>query len=460
VNRRTFALLATLIAACRFEPGPFIGDDAGDGGISDGRGDVIPDAGACQTVGASCVGDTLRTCSAIGQPPQEQACGWGCAVSGSNAACSQVAPAGGWDMQSTGDTTDFANLLAITIPDNAVFNSDDGSISAANGTGMFRAAGTGVIAGIDFELRPIANTNPSRTAGVFRFKKLTVSSVRLTGLNSIVLVAGEGMSISGVIDGVPACEFGDVRTPGPGGYAGGDNNVDGLPTPAPSAGGGLHGNNDDIGGGGGGYGSFGGNGGSNNNSGGFPRGASTITPLLGGSGGGGGDSHSNSGRGGGGGAAIHLLANGPITIVSGGGINAGACGGRAGTGSNDGGGGGGAGGAILIEAPTVSVGGTLAVNGGGGGGGNTGANTVGQKGQLSRTSATGGPAGNGSAGGIGGAGALVVGAFAFGSGGGGGSVGRIRINTRTGTVDRANATLSPGPADAFTTYSEAGATFR
>ncbi len=424
----------------------------GDGGNSggDGRIDAVPDAGPCQTLGSTCSGDVLRTCSTIGQAPQETTCGWGC----NSNACSELAPAGGWEM--TGDTTDFANLSAVTIPNGAILNTDDGSITSTNGIGMFRQAGTGVNAGISYEQRAIGSTG--RDAGVFKFKQLTMSNVTLTGTNAVVLVADDGMTITGVIDGVPACEYGDVRTPGPGGFAGGLNDNDGLPLP-PNGGGG-HGAASDVGGGGGGYGGFGGVGGSNALvSAGNVRGASTIAELLGGSGGGGGDSHANSGRGGGGGAAVHLVANGPI-MMSSGGINAGGCGGRAGTGANDGGGGGGSGGAILIEAPTVAIAGTLAVNGGGGGGGNTGANTVGQKGQLSRTTAAGGNAGGGSAGAPGAAGAIVVGFSASGSGGGGGGIGRIRINTRTGTVDRANATLSPAPGDTLTTYSEAAATLR
>lgn len=422
-------------------------------GPTDAAADAVPDAGPCQTLGATCAGDMLRTCSAMGQPPVETTCAWGC----SNNACSELSPSGGWETQSTGDTTDFSGLSDITIPAGAIVNTDDGSITGANATGTFRAAGTGVVSGIDFQTRAIGNTG--RMAAVFRGTRLTMGNVQLVGANAVVFVADEGIEIAGIVTGVPACGFSDVRTPGPGGFMGGLNDVDGLPTPP--GGGGVHGDNDDIGGGGGGYGGFGGAGGNNLLSGGATRGDAEISLLLGGSGGGGGDDHANSGRGGGGGAAIHLVANGPITIMSGG-INAGGCGGRAGTGGNDGGGGGGSGGAILIEGTTVAIGGTLAVNGGGGGGGNTGANTTGQAGQLSRTPALGGAAGGGSRGGAGAAGALFLAESGTNDsgGGGGGGLGRIRINSRTGSVDRANATLSPGPNDLGTTYSEAAATLR
>lgn len=429
------------------------GDDTPD--PIDAPVDSVPDAGPCQTLGASCAGDILRTCSTMGQPPVETTCAWGCGGS----ACSQLAPSGGWEMQGTGDTTDFTNLVPVTVPAGAIVNTDDGSITGANGSGTFRDPGTGENDDIGFELRAIGTTG--RTAGVFRFKKLTAGNIQLVGTNAAVFIADEGMDIAGIITGVPACTFGDVRTPGPGGYAGGDKDVDGLPTPP--GGGGIHGDVDKYGGGGGGYGGLGGSGGNNILSGGFVRGDSEISLLVGGSGGGGGDDHANSGRGGGGGAAIHLLANGPIVIASGG-INAGGCGGRAGTGGNDGGGGGGSGGAILIEGTTVSIAGTLAVNGGGGGGGSTGENTTGQPGQLSRAAAAGGVAGGGEAGGDGAAGPVVVGSAGDGDGdgggGGGGGIGRIRVNTRSGSVDRAAATLSPGPGDPFTTYSEGTATLR
>lgn len=440
------ALAATLLVACSFSPGRLAGGDAAviDPDAPDALV-IVPDASQCVAADAQCIGDTLRKCSGPGAMAVDRVCNWGCnSVSSTDAACYELAPAGGWEMQGTGDTTDFQGLGAVTIPAAATIDTDAGTITGVNAS-LF-----------DFQTRTIDST---MDAGVFRFRSLTLGSVSAVGAKALVLVADEGITLTGILDAVPACAYADVSTPGPGGYPGGDGpNVVGEPAP-PDGGGGAGGTGNDGGGGGGGHGAMGGDGGNIAQSGGNTRGDAAISSLLGGSGGGGGDDHSNAGRGGGGGAAIHLIANGPIVLMSGSGINAGGCGGRAGTNTNDGGGGGGAGGAVLLEGTTVTIAGTIAVNGGGGGGGNTGAMTVGQKGQLSRSRAAGGLPGAGSSGGDGGAGdtpAGIVGTNASGGGGGGG-IGRIRVNTRSGTVSRTNAVLSPGPGDTNTTYSEAAA---
>jgi hypothetical protein len=91
--------------------------------------------------------------------------------------------------------------------------------------------------------------------------------------------------------------------------------------------------------------------------GGAAYGTQTITPLLGGSAGGG---EGGNFGGGGGGGAIQILSSTSITIGGTGLINAGGAGGVDGNQA-----GGGSGGAILLEAPTVTVAGTLAANGGG-----------------------------------------------------------------------------------------------
>lgn len=443
---RFVAFAAQFLIACSFSPGRLGGGDAGVV-IDDDAPDaevIVPDAAACTGVTAECIGDTLRKCSGPGATAMDRTCNWGC--NATDAACRELAPSGGWETQSSGDTTSFTGLGNVSIPANAFIDTDNGTI-------------TGVLSGFDYNERPIGVTG--RNAGVFRFRSLALADVRVIGQNALVLVADESITLTGVLDAVPLCDYTNVREPGPGGFGGGLNDFDGLP--APPGGGGIHGDTDNVGGGGGGHGTQGANGGFNPSSGGAVRGTAEIVFLLGGAGGGGGDDHNNSGRGGGGGAAIHLISNGPITINDGAGINAGGCGGRAGNGGNDGGGGGGAGGSILLEGRSVTIDGTLAANGGGGGGGAVGnANlTVGQKGQLGRTPATGGPAGSGGAGGAGGAGgtAPVAGESVFGSGGGGG-IGRIRVNTRNGTVGRANAILSPGPSDPSTTYSEAQAAVR
>lgn len=447
---RFIALAATLLVACSFSPGRLAGGDAAvvDPDAADAAV-IVPDASQCTAASAQCIGDTLRKCSGAGAMAMDRVCDWGCnTVSSVDAACYELAPSGGWEMQGNGDTTDFQGLGAVTIPAAAVIDTDAGTITGVSGSTF------------DYQTRAIGASG--RSVGVFRFRSLTLGNVSVVGTNALALVANDGITLTGVLDAVPLCDFDDVRTPGPGGFAGGLNNFDGLPLPP--GGGGAHGTTNDEAGGGGGHGGVGGAGANTSGSAGAIRGTPEIALLLGGSGGGGGDNHSQSGRGGGGGAALHFLSNGSIEIQQSGGVNAGGCGGRSGNGTNDGGGGGGSGGAILIEGRTVTIEGTVAVNGGGGGGGNTGADSVGQKGQLSRVRASGGPAGGGGAGADGAAGANAAGINGStangGGGGGGGGIGRIRVNTRNGSVSRTNAILSPGPGDPSTTYTEGQAAVR
>jgi hypothetical protein len=177
-----------------------------------------------------------------------------------------------------------------------------------------------------------------------------------------------------------------------------------------------------------------------------------LVPLIAGSAGGAGAiSGSNSGGG-----AIQLVAATSIDVKAGAFISApGGGGGQGGLASTQEGSGGGSGGAILLEAPTVTIAGALAVNGGGGGSGGYNGGRNGDDGHDSDTT----PAKGGTPtetdgglsttdhGGNGGAGATQDGtdginSMSSGAGGGGGA-GRIRINTMTGQATLTSATLSP-----------------
>ncbi len=171
-------------------------------------------------------------------------------------------------------------------------------------------------------------------------------------------------------------------------------------------------------------------------------GANDIRPLIGGSSGG-----VSSQAAGGGGGALQFVAGGSFTINVGASINAGGGGGEFGgiaTGQNAGGGG--SGGSILIEAPTVTMGGTLAVNGGGGGGSGAGGGTGKDANPDSNPAAGGGGASMGGAGSAGASSNGANGNDTPGStaGAGGGGAGRIRINT-TG-VATVTGTFSPSAA--------------
>ena len=148
----------------------------------------------------------------------------------------------------------------------------------------------------------------------------------------------------------------------------------------------------------------------------------TITPLIGGSSAGAGPT----GQGGEGGGAIEITAGTSVLVGSGGAVSV------PGYGGLGNGGGGGSGGSILLEAPSVTVNGVLAANGGGAavfaGGGSA------QDGQPSAVPAMGQDANSA----VGSGGTQINGAdgmatpTATSSGGGGG--GRIRINTATGVA--------------------------
>src|SRR5512140_1345093 len=243
------------------------------------------------------------------------------------------------------------------------------------------------------------------------------ATVRATGPNPLVLIAAQSITINGGVDlssHLPAT-IGGAPVIGAGGRTALDCAATGLDGVAGKL---MNGN--DYGGGGAAGGSFG---------------------TLGGAGGEGGNNR-NIGHG----NAVAVTA--PRALIGGCG------GGRGGDGSGGGGGGGGggAGGMIGLEAPHITVAGSLFANGGGGGGG--GGNqpdNVGQPGADPTgpaPAATGGSGGN-NGGGSGGNGASSTQPGALGTasnnntlcagGGGGGGVGVIRVfgvppGSLTGTI--------------------------
>lgn len=227
---------------------------------------------------------------------------------------------------------------------------------------------------------------------------------------------------------------------GPGGGAGATTNMKGG-----GEGGGIAGNaSTDEGGSGGSFCGLGGLGGAGTATG-VAYGTEGIRPLVGGSGGGGGEEGSGAGGG-----AVQLVAAQSIDLGAGSYITVGGEAGPWGAGvSGENAGGAGSGGAILLEAPLVTVVGTLAANGGGGGG-DDGSTATSQDGLASATAAKGGGAGTGvGAGGDGSAGATIAGgagtlpAGTSNGGGGGGGAGRIRLNTSTAAATTTGATISP-----------------
>ena len=423
---RWIATACALAAACGFSTRI-------DNSATDAAADAIPDASACRGASQECLGDVLRACSGEGALPVDRTCPVGCTTS-PDVHCVAIQPHGGGAVAADLDSTGLAN---VSLQPNLIIDGDTGRIGTTGNPTLVRGSGPNILNGIDYQVRG--------TIAVFRFKKLTIQGdVALIGGRAIVLVSDDDLDVGGVIDARGTCVGTNA---GPGGHAGGPKATDGV---IAGNGGGTGTSTNKLGGGGGGHGGVGGVG-RDTVTGGPVFGDAVITVLEGGGGGGGGGGGAGAGAGGGGGGAIQLLSNGRIRIPAGAGINAGGCGGATGIGGNDGGGGGGAGGTILLEGRTVDIDGTLAGNGGGGGGGDANPDGIaapGTSGRLARTAALGFP-GPTAAGGNGGAGATYDGGpgtngGADDGGGGGGAVGRIRIDTLTGTLTLgASAVLSP-----------------
>ena len=161
--------------------------------------------------------------------------------------------------------------------------------------------------------------------------------------------------------------------------------------------------------------------------------------------------------GGDGGGAVWIVSESEILVGARGLVLAAGAGGGGGPINvvGGGGGGGGSGGLIGLGAPTVTVGGTLAANGGagGGGGGDTGEGSPGNIGTNTLVGSTGGTGGTGG-GGRGGAGG-VAGTTAQpgvdgedGGGGGGGAVGVIWVVGTTVSTP-AGSVITPAPTRVF-----------
>ena len=414
-------MLGAIVAACQFHTNPATGPmDAIDA--------PLPDAGPCLAAGASCANaDTLRTCAGSGASATDTACSWGCVATGS-AHCGVLVP--------TGSAVETADLDPTGLQGLDLQGTVDGNTGGITG---LRATGSGVISGIDYHL--------VNGVAVFRVASLhVVGATVMRGDHAIAFVADGDITIDSTIDLQGQCLLAGVG--GPGGHLGAAHGMSAMGNGGGKAGAGSH--DACIGGGGGGDAGSGGDGGNATavaGVGGAPFGDDLITVLEGGGGGGGGGGGMG-GTGGGGGGALQLVSNRTITVGASGALNAGGCGGQP---ANDCGGGGGAGGAILLEGHAVSVLGIVAVNGGGGGGGDTGS-TAGSNGQPSRDQAAGGHAAGGQNGGSGGSGAAAgisdgaAGVVDLNGGGGAGGIGRIRINTKSGSADT-SGTLSPAPSD-------------
>ncbi len=295
----------------------------------------------------------------------------------------------------------------------------------------------------------------SNNRAVLRVGAWTAQSpVRVNGARALIVLANGAVDLQAAIDASATNLWSNNSTtpvPGPGGFG----SAAGIGAGLPGVSGGRRG------GGGGSFGTVGSNGaGFSGTTGGAPGPVfgGMLTDLYGGAGGGSGftfQSTCNGGTGlvpgGAGGGVVQITSATSIIVRAGAGVNVGGSGGNPGCDANngDGGGGGGAGGEVFLEAPTITVNGTLAANGGGGGSGpsDTGTEVAGATGTLGTTPAAGGNNGKGGNGGNGAAGSTAATAGAAvggdGCGGGGGGQGRIWLRTRGVAADTTGATLSP-----------------
>ena len=209
---------------------------------------------------------------------------------------------------------------------------------------------------------------------------------------------GNGNPGLGDCPGLSGVRAGSTSDFGPGGGGGG-----GMIAAGGTGGDGLNPSGNDIGAGGVGGGTCG---------------AATLTPLVAGSGGAGGPDGTCGAEcgwpGGGGGGAIQISSRLSISIGATGSFDASGGAGEGflvGTESGGGGGGGGSGGAILLEAPVISIDGSLSIAGGAGGPAAAGPGGVGGDGSATLVGAVGSSqdqAGEGGAGGGGGAGRVRI----------------------------------------------------
>ncbi len=289
----------------------------------------------------------------------------------------------------------------------------------------------GIVNGCDPQMQAFSYTAITQSdtslgslpAALFVTNKFTIQTgmtVTVVGNLPLVVVALGDANISGLLDASRGVGGGGIATRGnqKGNGQGGGG--------AAAAGEGA---------GGAGFCGVGGDGASNTGSGGKSYGNAANVPLLGGSAGG--SAAQGSGAGGG---AVQIISATSVQVTAPGVIHVG------GAGGSWEGSAGGSGGAILLEAPTISIAGTLAANGGGGGGGDTQCNS-GQDAQAGATPAAGDKCPD-NPGAAGAAGSTIDGATPASGmvGGGGGAVGRIRLNTTSGAATiGSSAVISPAP---------------
>jgi len=414
--------IVALVAACRFDPPPSLGDGGADddGDAFDAAELDAPEAPPeCTPSTTVCRDGWYVECSAQGTPARTMRCPLGCADD--DPRCIDVDPSNGLaaqlDLTANAPAISFAGSSTIDTKTGIVFN---GAVS------------------IDV---PNELVNGMR---VLRFSTLDIQgTLKVSGDAALVLLADRDVTIGGLLD--------------VSGAAGGAGRSTETSCRGESASGGP-------GGGGGGRAGNGAHGGS---SGGTPGGAGgtslsdpDLVPLQGGCAGGAGGSGTvgiAGAAGGTGGGAVQIVSRARIAITGSGRIDASGKGGGSGWVSiivggtvSGSGGGGGSGGGVLLEAPQIVLDGAgvvVSTKGGGGGGAvPSGVSVPGANGGTDAAPAAGGYYSGHPRGGNGGivGTAPTVGGDGTGTGttargaGGGGRHGQARFNTETGGINPQN----------------------
>ena len=343
----------------------------------------------CDPGAVTCGSDTLLTCNADGKSQTMATCSLGC--EGDGTACKTFAPSNGLG----------AALGAADSGSDIVFPA---SVLIDTDTGVVVDSGNLPVA-----VSSLVVTSDGADIRVYAAHSFAITTAYVSGSKSIAFVAPGEIVLNGALFARASNDEG-----GPGASF------------APASSDGVNGNG---GGGGGGNGTAGGYGADGPGLVSAPGGAALLTfePLVGGGYGGEGSAGFPSGAGGG---AVELVSLTSIDVASGGVIDVGGGGG-------DDGAGGGAGGTVVLEAPTVTIDGTLAANGGGGGG----CGASGSDATEDETPAAGVSCGTSPKISYSGAGGTVTSAAGNGhstlagtaSFGGGGAVGRAAITTQSGT---------------------------
>jgi hypothetical protein len=434
-------VLSVALVGCSFD-----GDLRLDGppAIVDGAQlDGLP--GSCQTEGEfACDGRNRLECGPDHQwLPDPVVCDFTCVggacVDASNVAAPDVATCG----PTAPRLAPTAGSVTITAPSGMIrLTCSDGCgdgldeipatrIAGSPGLGWFCLRSLDLPAGVSMGIP--ASGGPAEAIAFVVDGAVTIAgNVGLDGGNATGGGTGEGAP--GADDGGgAAADFGGQGNPGPG-ACGGSGGASTGSTNDYAAGGGGGGGHAQLGGGGGGGRSPGG-GTAVGGPGGSPCGEPALEPLRGGGGGGGGGDGSCGTAcgwpGGGGGGAIQISSR--VSIAIGGTARARGGDGHgvaSGGGSQGGAGGGGGGGAILLEAPVISVTGSIVVDGGNGGSSGAGSGGAGASGAT-------GPSSGATADGN-----------SEGGAGGGGAGGRVRIRAAAPTCS-----IDVSPAAACSTAS-------